>query len=97
MRLLLPLILLTLALPAQAEVTHTVEGRFGVAYRNDGTGAGQSGALYEGRYTASFAHRMDNGVRFRFDIGVVVTNFEGPAPLAGPAPRGFVPFAVPPS
>lgn len=73
--------LLTMAVsasPALAEVmvTHSVEGRFGVSYVSSGNGAGRTQPLYEGRYTTTFAHQTDNGLRFRFDLGVIVGNIE---------------------
>ena len=85
-RVLLPaaLALLTLAIqPALAETTviHTVEGRFGVSYSSDpNTPRGGLQPLYEGSYTASFLHQADNGLRFRFDIGVVVGNIQSDRP-----------------
>ena len=72
------LIALALALastPALADVSYSVGGRFGVSYREDPTRpGGQMMALYEGRYTTSYSHQADNGLRFRFDVSVVVGN-----------------------
>jgi len=78
----LPLVtLVTLAVsaaPALAEVTitHSIEGRFGVSYVSSGDGTGRTRPLYEGRYTTTFAHQADNGLRFRFDLGVVIGNMD---------------------
>ena len=69
--------LMLFAAPAAAETTvvHSVEGRFGVSYVSDPNAPrGGMQSLYEGRYTASFRHQADNGLQFRFDIGVVVGN-----------------------
>ena len=72
------LIALALALastPALADVSYSVGGRFGVSYREDPTRpGGQMMALYEGRYTTTYSHEADNGLRFRFDVSVVVGN-----------------------
>ena len=75
MRCLLPVLLILGAVPASAEVSHRIEGRFGVAYQSnpDGSG-GTTQPLYEGRYTSTFSHTADNGLTFRFELGVVVGN-----------------------
>ena len=74
----IPASLIALALastPALADVSYSVGGRFGVSYREDPTRpGGQMMALYEGRYTTSYSHQADNGLRFRFDVSVVVGN-----------------------
>ncbi len=66
------------ALPAAAEVTitHNVEGRFGVSYVSGGNGTSQTQPLYEGIYTTTFAHDFDNGMRFRFELGISAGNFD---------------------
>jgi hypothetical protein len=68
-------------LPAMADVTHHFRGRFGVSYVPDPNGSGmRAQTFYDGSYTARFTHETDSGVRFRFDLGVVVSNFESPRP-----------------
>lgn len=74
MRRLLPAILILSAAPAAAEVSHHIEGRFGVAYHATGNGTGTTQPLYEGRYTSTFSHTADNGLTFRFELGIVVGN-----------------------
>lgn len=77
-----PLVLassLLLAAPAVAEVTHSMSARFGVGYRADQMNPhGSFQSLYEGRYTSSFTHQADNGIRFRFDFEIEVGNFDSP-------------------
>jgi hypothetical protein len=69
------------AVPALADVTHHFSGRFGVSYVPDPNGSGmRAQTLYEGSYTARFSHETDAGVRFRFDLGVVMSNFESRRP-----------------
>jgi len=69
------LALLLASAPALADVSYSVGGRFGVAYREDPAHpGGQMMALYEGRYTTTYSHEADNGLRFRFDVSVVVGN-----------------------
>ncbi|MCW1930886.1 hypothetical protein [Pararhodobacter zhoushanensis] len=74
MRRLLPVFLIMTAMPATAEVTHRIEGRFGVAYQSTPDGGGTTQPLYEGRYTSTFSHTADNGLTFRFELGIVVGN-----------------------
>ncbi len=74
MRLLIPFLLLTTAAPAAAEVTHVVQGRFGVSYSS--AAGGQTQPLYEGRYTTTFSHQSDNGLTFRFELGVALGNID---------------------
>lgn len=80
------LILPFLALPAFADiesgtgVEHRVDGRFGVSIIDGPNGTSGTQGLYEGRYTASFRHTADNGVRFRFDLGVAIGNFDSMDP-----------------
>ena len=74
MRRLLPALLIVTAMPATAEVSHRIEGRFGVAYQSNPNGTGTTQPLYEGRYTSTFSHTADNGLTFRFELGVVVGN-----------------------
>ena len=83
--------------PAAAEMTQTVETRFGVGYTSDPLQPrGGLQALYEGRYTASFDHQADNGVRFRFDLGIAIGNFDSQVPNPRPMrlPPGSVGFTV---
>ena len=72
--ILLALSLTAVAAPAAADVivTHHIEGRFGVAYTTDSSGASHSQPLYEGRYVTTFQHEYDNGLRFRFELGVAL-------------------------
>lgn len=83
---ILSVLAFSLPLPAVAETTviHAIEGRFGVSYASDATGR-QSGLqpLYEGRYTTSFLHQSDNGLQFRFDIGIIVGNMDPDRPGHG--------------
>lgn len=65
------------AVQAETTVIHAIEGRFGVSYNSDPNAPrGGLQPLYEGRYTTSFLHESDGGLRFRFDIGVVVGNIQ---------------------
>jgi len=84
--LILPLIL---SGPAFADVTHSIDARFGVSYRQDPSNpTGTARALYEGRYTTSFTHRSDGGLRFRFDLGIVVGNMDDTRrPRTAPQPQ----------
>jgi len=77
----------TTVLPAGAEVTvtHYIEGRFGVSYVSGGNGTSRTQALYEGVYTTTFAHEADNGVRFRFELGISAGNFDSDQRGARPA------------
>ena len=60
---------------ASAEVTHHIDARFGVGYRSDASRSqSQLQPLYEGRYSATFTERADNGMTFRFELSVVVGN-----------------------
>lgn len=72
--------LLLIAAPLQAAadvtVTHQIEGRFGVSYATGPDGRSQAQPLYEGRYTTTFAHDFDNGLTFRFELGVALGNFD---------------------
>ena len=72
---LLALSLICLVTPAVAEVTHNVDGRFGVSYVNDASGS-SAVPLYEGRYTTTISHQADNGLRFRFELSIVAGNIE---------------------
>jgi len=74
---LVPILLIALPVPALADVSHAIEGRFGVAY-SQGPGAtrGQAEPLFEGRYTTTFDHQADNGMRFRFELGVMFGNLD---------------------
>jgi len=63
------------ATAAQAEVSHSVSGRFGVAFVSDpAQPQGQARPLYEGRYTTVFTERSDRGLTFRFEMDVIVGN-----------------------
>lgn len=65
------------ASPSFAEVTHSIETRFGVGYTSDPNQRhGQMQSLYSGRYTSAFSHQSDGGVLFRFELGIEVGNFE---------------------
>lgn len=82
---LIPVLILTSASPALGEVTHHFTGRFGVTFTSGQNGApGTSQPLYEGTYTARFSHQTDMGIRFRFDLGVTMSNFDSPRPLSWP-------------
>jgi hypothetical protein len=79
LRPILPaLFLSTLTLPATADVTvtHRIEGRFGVSYVRDPNGSEHVQSLYEGRYTTTFQHDFDNGVTFRFELGLALGNLD---------------------
>ena len=76
-------LLVSLPSPALADViqsvavTQSVDARFGVGYRQDAANPnGTARALYEGRYTTTFTYGTDSGLRFRFDLGVVVGNMD---------------------
>ena len=84
----IPLCLAVTAMPAAAEVTYHVQGRFGVAYTSDQSGGSQVRPLYEGSVTTSFSHELDTGIRFRFDVGVVVSNYDTPALVPRPSRPG---------
>ncbi|GAB4267332.1 MAG: hypothetical protein Kow0013_17090 [Pararhodobacter sp.] len=88
MRFPLLAILVCLALPAGAEVSHRIEGRFGVGYSSEVNG-GRARPIYEGLYSTRFDHRTDGGIRFRFDIGVVVSNFDSLSPRRPMPPMGL--------
>ncbi|MEZ5750997.1 MAG: hypothetical protein R3D60_03170 [Paracoccaceae bacterium] len=61
--------------PALADVSHSYGGRFGVSYQRDPNAApGTTSVLYEGRYTTTFSHQTDNGLRFRFQVDLSVGN-----------------------
>jgi len=81
MRALISILLILSSAPALADVTHSIDARFGVAYVDDPNNP-QSGlqALYEGRYTTTITHESDGGLRFRFDIGVEIGNFQSNRP-----------------
>ncbi|MCB1406881.1 MAG: porin [Rhodobacteraceae bacterium] len=69
--------LLTMISSGQADVTHSMQARFGVTYRSNAQGPnGGLQGLYEGRFTSTFAHQADNGLRFRFEIEIESSNFE---------------------
>lgn len=96
MRLLLSVLCLGCALhaaapaPAQTDVSYTVEGRFGVS-SVQGPGGSRTQALYETSFTTRFSHQTDNGMRFNFDLGVVMGNL----PDTGrPRPGPRAPAAV---
>lgn len=76
--ILAALLMSSTALPAVAEVTitHRIEGRFGVSYASGGNGTSPTQPLYEGIYTTTFAHEADNGVRFRFELGISAGNLD---------------------
>lgn len=78
LRPILSALLLTAAVPAAAQVTvtHHIEGRFGVSYVSNPDGTSQSQPLYQGLYTTTFAQDFDNGVRFRFELGISTGNFD---------------------
>ncbi|WP_417597948.1 hypothetical protein [Pararhodobacter oceanensis] len=83
MRSLLMALSVTLASPALADVTHHIDARFGVAYQSDPNSPnGRVQTLYQGRYTSTYTHRADNGLQFRFELGVEVGNFEPRRPSA---------------
>lgn len=89
MRFLIPAFVLLSAVPAAADVTHSYEGRFGVRYDSAAPAGQQTRSLYEGRYTTTFTHQLDSGMRFRFDIGVLVSNYDSPRrPGPEPSPTG---------
>lgn len=75
-RVLVPVLaLLCSAVPAMADVAHSYGGRFGVSYqRNPNAVPGTTVVLYEGRYSTTFTHQADNGLRFRFEIDLSVGN-----------------------
>ena len=90
MKKLLLAVTLMLSTPAVAEITTSIDARFGVGYRSDPSNA-QSNlqSLYEGRFTTSITHQADNGLQFRFDLGVVIGNIDTPRPRDYPAlPNG---------
>lgn len=77
---------------ASADVTHHVAGSFGVSYLSDAqTGQSSLQPLYQGRYTLAADHQADNGLRFRFELGIVAGNYDpeerpirpAPPPVAG--------------
>ena len=73
--LVLPVLTATaIATPSMADVTHSIETRFGVAYVSDGAQSRTRG-VYSGRYTSTFSHEADNGYTFRFEIELEVGNF----------------------
>lgn len=64
-----------------APVTHSFETRFGVAYtRDDNTPRGRMEPFYGARYTVTFNHQTDNGMRFGLSMGVSLDNMNTPAP-----------------
>lgn len=68
---------LTLAGPVSADVSHSIEGRFGVAYSSGPGGiGGRAEPLFEGRYTTRLDHQADNGMRFRFELDVMFGNLD---------------------
>ena len=75
--LLTAILPLALPGPALADVSHSIQGRFGVAYtQGPGAAGGQAEPLFEGRYTTTFDHQADNGMRFRFELGVMFGNLD---------------------
>lgn len=77
MRAILLALAISAAAPAAAEVTHSIEARFGVAYSADANNPqGRMHALYEGRYTSTFTHQADNGLLFRFEFGIIAGNLD---------------------
>lgn len=75
--LLSALLPLALSGPVLADVSHSIQGRFGVAYtQGPGATRGQAEPLFEGRYTTTFDHQADNGMRFRFELGVMFGNLD---------------------
>lgn len=80
LRFFLALALVSLAsTSAQAEISHRYGGRFGVAYVSDPTiPNGTSRALYEGFFSTSVTHQADNGLRFRFELDIIVGNIDDP-------------------
>lgn len=82
MRFSLAALILCLATPAVAEMTHNYGGRLGVAYVSDPTRPnGQTRALYEGYYATTVTHETDGGLRFRFEFDIIVGNINDPRPL----------------
>lgn len=62
-------------------VTHAFETRFGVAYTRDGDNRrGRMEPFYGARYTVTFNHQTDNGMRFGLSMGVSLDNMNTPAP-----------------
>lgn len=82
MRHFLFILPILLAAPASAvEVTHSFEARFGVGYQADQLNPrGRFQSLYQGRFTSSFAHTSDSGMRFQFDLGIEGGNMTSPWP-----------------
>lgn len=80
-RLILTLPIL-FASPAVAEVTHSIQTRFGVGYvAHAGQSSGQAQPLYAGRYTSTFSQQSDSGLMFRFELQIDAGNFEPQNPL----------------
>ncbi|WP_323034812.1 hypothetical protein [Pararhodobacter sp.] len=91
MRRLFLILPILAASPGFAEVTHSVEAQFGVAYSsNSNQTRGQTQTLYSGRYTSRFSHQSDSGVMFRFEVGADVGNFEPHHPAATMRARGQI-------
>ena len=70
------------ALPAAAQtVTHSVEGRFGVTYDSGAeNGAAATRGIYDGRYTMTVRHPLDNG----WSLGVAISVEAGNVQRRGP-------------
>ncbi len=80
--LILPVLaVMMVPVPSAADVTHSFDTRFGVAYVSDGSQSQMRG-LYSGRYTSTFSHEADSGYVFRFEIELEVGNFSPNAPGA---------------
>lgn len=69
-------LLAALTPPAGADISHSVEGRFGIAYSQGPGNSGRAEPLFEGRYTTTIDHQADNGMRFRFELGVLFGNID---------------------
>ena len=64
-----------------APVTHSFETRFGVAYtHNHDNRRSRMEPLYGARYTVTFNHQTDSGMRFGLSFGVSLDNMNTPAP-----------------
>lgn len=86
--LILSSVLFATVTSAQADMTHRYGGRFGVAYENGPTNPdGRTQALYEGFYSTQVTHQADNGLRFRFELDIVVGNINDPRPVHMQYPR----------
>lgn len=82
-------VLILASTSAQAEISHRYGGRFGVAYVSDPNNPnGTSRPMYEGFYSTAITHQADNGLRFRFELDIIVGNIDDPRPrhMQYPAP-----------